>query len=125
MTKKKKVIKKKRKPFVSRAKLQQMIANLKENYEILCASHEQLQKDNAKLHQDDRMGQLRPNWTTAEGEVIPIRQMDEEHLRNTIFYLFRRMFKEFGTITYLDHTKRHLLNLVALMEEAERRGMRV
>src|SRR3954454_25272322 len=35
-------------------------------------------------------------WTTASGDVVQPKNMDEDHLRNTISYLSRRLISDLG-----------------------------
>lgn len=64
-------------------------------------------------------------WTTADGDTMPLSQMEDRHLQNTIFYLFRRLTSSFGSARYLDSMKRNLTALLDMMTEAEKRGLRV
>lgn len=35
----------------------------------------------------------KPTWTTRDGEIIPINEMKDSHLQNTINYLTRKSFE--------------------------------
>jgi len=64
-------------------------------------------------------------WTTGAGQHIPVSQMDDDHLRNTICFLQRRIYYSFGTAVWLADVLQRLEALVAVLKEAQRRGIRV
>jgi hypothetical protein len=64
-------------------------------------------------------------WTTAFGDRLPVSKMDEGHLRNTISFLQRKLVFQFGQSTYLQRTKPLLEAMLAMLSEAQRRGIEV
>lgn len=64
-------------------------------------------------------------WTTAEGDTMMLSQMEDRHLQNTIFYLFRRLTASFGSARYLDSMTRNVSALLDMLQEAQKRGLRV
>jgi len=79
----------------------------------------------ARFRRQADQNPLPTHWRTAEQDSIAISQMEDEHLRNSIFYLFRHIFIHgFGSTRFLDVTRDRLLSLVAMMYEAEKRGLR-
>jgi hypothetical protein len=51
--------------------------------------------------------------------------MDDRHLQNAISYTARRLVHTIGTAVWMVKTKDWALKLSQLIEEAERRGIRV
>jgi predicted component of type VI protein secretion system len=67
----------------------------------------------------------KPLWTTGTGQQIRIDEMDEGHLRNTISFLQRRIVSQFGKVTWLSEMRDMLASMVAMLDEAKKRGIRV
>lgn len=64
-------------------------------------------------------------WRTRDGRSLMPRDMEEEHLRNTISFLQRRLVCQFGTVAYVDETFQNVEALAAMLKEAKARGLRV
>lgn len=67
----------------------------------------------------------RHTWTTGEGVTMLMRDMEESHLRNSIAYSTRRLMSAIGKTVWMSDVKKHVIALGQLIEEAERRGLRV
>jgi len=128
----KRVRKKPIKKATKLATVQSQLKSLDEAYKQLqrdCDSWIRRYNDEVtKVAQFRRQADRNPlptHWRTAEQDRIAISQMEDEHLRNSIFYLFRHIFIHgFGSTRFLDVTRDRLLSLVAMMYEAEKRGLR-
>lgn len=64
-------------------------------------------------------------WVSADGRRLKPREMDEEHLRNTICYLQRILVAKFGTVRYLSTTTTWVQALWEMLKEARNRGLDV
>lgn len=70
-------------------------------------------------------------WTTAGGRTRPIRELDDDHLRNIIFYLHRESGWVFNKMGYSSHDiiwKNEVINerktvLDLMLREAEYRKL--
>ena len=67
-------------------------------------------------------------WVMADGDEILPKDMDTDHLRNSITYCVRRLLHErlsLGTTLYVVDMKRWIDSLHYLLIEAERRGLKI
>jgi hypothetical protein len=85
--------------------------------------------EHARLHA--RPGQLTTHpevpalWTTRDGATIPITEMDDDHLRNTVCFLQRKLVASFGMVRYIRDTSSTVKALHHMLAEAERRNLPV
>jgi hypothetical protein len=85
--------------------------------------------EHARLHA--RPGQLSTHpevpalWTTRDGATIPISEMEDDHLRNTISFLQRKLVASLGHVRYIRDTSNTVKALHHMLTEAERRNMNV
>jgi len=66
---------------------------------------------------------LPTQWQTKNNQVLAIREMENEHLRNAISWCARRLAKNALETTWIADMKPLMLSLLALLHEAGRRGM--
>lgn len=64
-------------------------------------------------------------WVCADGRRLRPADMEEEHLRNTICYIQRRLTSMFGSVRFLAKTEYHVHALYHMLVEARRRGINV
>ena len=106
------VMKKSKKKARRRPKAKRLtMATLKRMYveEIARATRavaraDQLEKFNQRLH-DDIAQMHEANkfiWICNDGRRVTPAGMDEQHLRNSISYVQRRLVNQFGTVAYLE-----------------------
>jgi len=69
--------------------------------------------------------ELPTTWTTGSGAILPISAMEESHLRNAISYTQRRVSHALSTSVWLSRTTGQLASLLAMLFEAERRGLQL
>lgn len=64
-------------------------------------------------------------WRTRDHGTVTPESMTEEHLRNTVSFLTRRLTAQFGAVAYITETAYHVEALNAMLKEVARRGLRV
>jgi hypothetical protein len=64
-------------------------------------------------------------WVTQDGRSVRPSGMDEQHLRNTISFLARRLITQLSQTTWLESTAYFVEALAHMLHEAKRRGLRV
>lgn len=67
----------------------------------------------------------KPTWKTRDGQTLLIEQMEEEHLRNAISFVQRRLVAEFGRTPWIETIHPLLKSMDNFLTEAKRRGLRV
>jgi hypothetical protein len=88
--------------------------------------NEALRQGNIDLN--DQVKRLTANpfqWLTSDGRELRPSEMEEEHLRNTVCYLQRRLVSSFGVTRFLDTTAANVEALHQMFVECKRRGFRV
>lgn len=64
-------------------------------------------------------------WKTEDGEILLIQAMEEEHLRNCISFLARKLSNMLHNTAFLTDSLSFTQSLAAMLLEAKRRGYRV
>lgn len=64
-------------------------------------------------------------WVTSDGRRLQPKDMDEEHLRNTISFLQRTIVHRLGTTPYLDTLESRFQAMFEMLKEARNREIRV
>lgn len=82
---------------------------------------------NLKIHLRNKEleAQHRFIWRTKEGRVVRPREMEDEHLRNTISYLQRTLVFQFGTTRWMARCEETTRALYEMLKEARRREIQV
>ena len=76
----------------------------------------------------EEIRQLTPNpfiWKTADGRHLRPSEMDEQHLRNTVSFLQRKLTVAFGSVRFLQQTAWMVEALNEMFKECKRRGYEV
>lgn len=64
-------------------------------------------------------------WKMATGVEIHIKDMDEQHLRNTVSMLTRKLQVQLGSATWVESVHFMVKSLDQMLDEVKRRGLRV
>lgn len=64
-------------------------------------------------------------WKCGDGRVIPVTQLEDDHLRNAICWVSRRLVMKIGTTTWLESIIYEAEAFAQVLHEAKRRGIRV
>jgi hypothetical protein len=134
-TAKKRTKKRTRGAMVPRTSLQfatKTIARLSQEKELLqarldMANERQLEAEQKLFEAEQRKEEPKSTyrWTTADGRRLAPREMDEQHLRNTICWLQRTLVARFGTAKYLQELAPRVEALHEMLKEAEERNIDV
>lgn len=107
---------------VKKLSLRNQIETLQNEVARLNSARVAAEKENFKIRQ------MMPKpfmWRTQDGQLISPTKMDEQHLRNAISYLQRRIVHLSGTSTYLSTLLPSYEALHYMMKEALERGYQI